>query len=74
MNWAVSSRGLPLYFEARVEATSLYVTSLAIDPKNPAILYAVAFSNGGDGVFKSTDGGAPWVFSNLGARGSALSP
>jgi photosystem II stability/assembly factor-like uncharacterized protein len=35
-----------------------FVTALAMDPSNPATLYADA---DGEGVFKSTDGGGNWV-------------
>ncbi len=38
--------------------TDTSITALAIDPLAPATVYA---GTGGDGVFKSTDGGASWV-------------
>jgi hypothetical protein len=65
-SWTAVNSGLPLYFEARVEATSMYVTDVVIDPTTPTTLYAQAFSNSGDGVYKSTDGGATWVSSHVG--------
>ena len=65
MSWTVSNRGLPLYFESRVDKTSVYVTDLVVDPMTPTTVYAMAFNNGGDGIFKSTDGGAMWSFCNL---------
>lgn len=68
--WTASNNGLPLYFESHVDATNIYVDALAIDPKTPTTLYAQAWSNGGDGIFKSTDGGATWTFCNLGAPGT----
>ena len=42
------------------------ITALAIDPANPATLYAGA--NGG-GVFKSADGGANWAAVSMGLTG-----
>lgn len=44
------------------------VTALAIDPVTPATLYAglITFGGGGEGVFKSTDGGATWSLSSNG--------
>ena len=42
------------------------VRALAIDPSNPATLYAG--TNGG-GVFKSTNGGTSWTVSNSGLTG-----
>lgn len=71
-SWTAVNRGLPLYFEARVEATSLYVTDVVIDPTTPTILYAQVFSNSGEGVYKSTDGGATWVSSHVGVYSFAL--
>ena len=38
-------------------------TSIAVDPSNPAILYA---ATGSGGVYKSTDTGSHWSFSGLG--------
>lgn len=38
--------------------TSTFIPDLAIDPKNPATLYAAA---GGGGFFKTTNGGASWT-------------
>lgn len=59
-------QGLPLHFEQRVDTTSIYIRGLAIDPQTPTTLYAETFSNGGEGVFKSTNGGRSWSFSHLG--------
>lgn len=74
LHWTAINSGLPRYSESRVETTSLYVTRLAIDPNNPTILYALASSNGGDGVFKSTNAGITWTYSNLGVSGAATAP
>ncbi|MGZ8239169.1 MAG: WD40/YVTN/BNR-like repeat-containing protein [Methylobacter sp.] len=41
--------------------SGLAITTLVIDPLNPATLYA-----GGEGVFKSTDSGASWQVVNSG--------
>src|SRR5687767_3818085 len=41
------------------------ITSLVIDPQNPATIYAGTFSAG---VFKSTDGGTTWIPINGGLR------
>jgi photosystem II stability/assembly factor-like uncharacterized protein len=44
---------------------NLTVSCLAMDPRDPAILYAgtgeVSNYFGGDGIFKTTDGGASWT-------------
>jgi photosystem II stability/assembly factor-like uncharacterized protein len=45
------------------------ISSLAIDPQNPATLYAAirdGYSSVQTGVFKSTDGGATWSAANIG--------
>jgi len=42
---------------------SLYVYSLAIDPANPATLYAGTYDSG---IFKSGDAGATWTAVNTG--------
>ncbi|HLL75889.1 MAG TPA: SBBP repeat-containing protein [Pyrinomonadaceae bacterium] len=60
-NWNASNAGLQLTNEAGPAVYS--VTSLAINPAAPSILYAGAF---GAGVFKSTDAGATWVPSSAG--------
>jgi len=73
-SWTAINSGLPLYSEARFEAISFYVISLAIDPKTPTTLYAQASSNNGEGIFKSTNGGVSWIFSNLGSPGLKHSP
>lgn len=73
-SWTAVNSGLPLYFEAQVEATSLYVIDMVIDPTTPTTLYAQVSSNSGEGVFKSTDGGATWTFSHLGSPGLTHSP
>ena len=51
-----------------VQAGGTNVLALAIDPSNPATVYAGAgyFGAGGDGVFKSTDGGLTWGRANIG--------
>jgi photosystem II stability/assembly factor-like uncharacterized protein len=46
------------------------VTALAIDPLTPTTLYAGTFQ----GVFKSTDAGATWVFNELSWPGTTLVP
>ena len=74
LSWTASNNGLPIYHESHVNASNVYVTSLVIDPLTPTTLYATVISNsgnGGDGIFKSTDGGARWTFCNLGSSRSA---
>ncbi|MEO8189337.1 MAG: hypothetical protein ABI682_03265 [Acidobacteriota bacterium] len=44
--------------------TNLYVWAIAIDPSNPATVYAGT----DDGVFKSTDRGATWTDSSIGIK------
>ena len=55
MSWNELKSGLP---------TPFFVTSLAIDPQTPSILYAAGYKsfypNRQSGVFKSIDGGASW--------------
>ena len=46
--WGPASGGLP---------SDSLITSLAIDPQNPRILYAARY---GGGIFKTTDGGGTW--------------
>ena len=41
------------------------VQSIAVDPVSPSTLYAAAW---GDGIFKSTNGGARWTAINIGLR------
>ena len=53
-NWARISTGLP---------SNLYVYDLAIDPSNPATLYAALYFYG---VYKSTNGGVSWAPATLG--------
>jgi len=62
-----STAGLPNY---NIHANTMwglgYMRALALDPKDPKIVYAgidgdVADGNQGGGVFKSTDGGDTWV-------------
>jgi len=65
-SWTAINKGLPRYIESRVEGTNLYVEDVAIDPKTTTNLYAIASSNGGAALFKSTDGGAEWIYGNLG--------
>lgn len=45
------------------------ISSLAIDPQNPQVVYATSNSSGG-GVIKSTDGGATWNAVNNGLNAS----
>jgi photosystem II stability/assembly factor-like uncharacterized protein len=69
-NWKAVSSGLP---------SSPTVWSLAIDPKTPTTLYAGAATAIVDtdgtpgGVYKSTNGGASWVFSGLPVTNSTIS-
>jgi photosystem II stability/assembly factor-like uncharacterized protein len=66
-SWSAASSGLPMIAPS-------HVAVLAVDPQNPGTIYAGTndggTSNGtghfGDGVFKSTDGGASWSASNSG--------
>jgi photosystem II stability/assembly factor-like uncharacterized protein len=54
--WSVSRNGLPQLFPA--------VSALAIDPRNPSRLIALAYNLGGDaapGLYESLDAGATWL-------------
>jgi photosystem II stability/assembly factor-like uncharacterized protein len=55
MTWSGASAGLPLRF---FQGSFLAVTSLAVDPTDPNIVYA---ATSGDGVYKTVDGGASWT-------------
>ena len=68
MNWTALNSALS------ISALVIYVLHLAIDPVTPTILYAQTASNTGEGIFKSTNGGATWTFSNLGSPGLKQSP
>jgi uncharacterized protein (TIGR03437 family) len=57
VSWSASNTGL-------FSVSSLPVFALAIDPSNPATLYAGKYD--GYGVFKSNNGGASWSASNNG--------
>src|SRR5207253_10494800 len=48
-------------------AIDVGASALAIDPGNPAIVYASVYdSTGGKGIFKSTNGGVSWSATNSG--------
>jgi photosystem II stability/assembly factor-like uncharacterized protein len=59
-SWMALNEGLPAPAASGIEGPDS-VGALAIDPTNPATVYA-----GATGVFKSTDGGAHWTASNTG--------
>ncbi len=56
--WNRASEGL-----SRLATLGASITALAIDPGNPAIVYA---STSGAGIYMSADGGSSWVSSNDG--------
>lgn len=58
--WSSFSSGLPL---------SRWVAALAIDPRNPSVLYAATER----GVFESTDGGTSWSELAGGPRPGSIS-
>ena len=64
-NWSVTSSGLP----GASNATGIVITSLAIDPQNSATVYAGTWSQnpfgGGNGLFKTTNGGERWTNAGL---------
>jgi photosystem II stability/assembly factor-like uncharacterized protein len=51
---------------ARLPWTPEYITCIAVDAKNPDIVYAGTM---GDGVYRSADGGGTWVRCSAGADG-----
>ncbi|HST24155.1 MAG TPA: SBBP repeat-containing protein [Blastocatellia bacterium] len=53
-------------WKTQLEDLRINVSSLAIDPTNPAIIYAGARFQQHSGVFKSTDGGNTWNVMNNG--------
>ncbi|MBI4464982.1 MAG: hypothetical protein HY647_09785 [Acidobacteria bacterium] len=58
LNWTAVNSGLP---QVPYLAILPVVTSLAVDPSNPATVYAgISAGDSTDGVFKSTDGGQSW--------------
>ncbi len=52
-SWVASNSGL--------DAADMNVQAIAIDPLNPATVYAGTFSLDGKGVYRSTDCGVTWV-------------
>ncbi len=58
-----STDGGSTWTEANSGLAGIDVFSLAIDPANPATLYAGTF---GSGVFKTTDGGHSWALASSG--------
>ncbi|MDX2033263.1 MAG: SBBP repeat-containing protein [Blastocatellia bacterium] len=67
-NWAASDNGLTI--RAGGQPVHALINDLAIDPSQPAIVYAATALGG---VFKSGDGGATWGQANSGLSGSSLS-
>ncbi|HWN10271.1 MAG TPA: FG-GAP-like repeat-containing protein [Pyrinomonadaceae bacterium] len=59
--WAASGAGLSFLFGAQIVKPA--INTLAVDPVNPATLYA---ATSGGGIFKSIDSGASWTQSNNG--------
>jgi len=49
-----------------VRLANANVTALALDPSNPAVIYAGTSLNGDDVVFKSTNSGVSWTSSSVG--------
>jgi len=64
LSWSPANRGLPSIIQSNIQS-NIMVTALAIDPSNPATLYA---GSGFFAVFKSTDGGANWQSANTGLK------
>ena len=62
-NWMAINNGLP-----KDDNGSLNVQAVAIDPGDPYLVYVGTGweSSSGNGVFKSTDGGATWTPANRG--------
>ncbi len=78
--WALSNEGIPTAFTGYVPSQ---VYAIAVDPSNPATLYAgiagVYDFSADDGVFKSTDSGRSWAHAGVGlgyasARALAIDP
>jgi photosystem II stability/assembly factor-like uncharacterized protein len=65
---SVHAGGTPMWSELRT-LKGFAVTSLAINPVNPSVLYAVSSL---DGVFKTTDAGATWALISTGIAGQML--
>jgi photosystem II stability/assembly factor-like uncharacterized protein len=68
VSWAPINAGVPV--------SNFGITGLTIDPWNPARLWATAVTSlpGGGGVFRSTDGGASWTFTQLGNLSDVVAP
>jgi len=61
-SWNAVNNGMP-------DVSVMYITEIVIDPVDSNIVYAGASgadNSGGAYIFKSTDGGATWSFSNSG--------
>ena len=68
-NWSPLNSGLP---DSSLESMPPLISSLAIDPLNPLIIYAVVFGTENDGVFKSTNGGQSWSRASAGLGIAAI--
>lgn len=71
-SWTRTSNGLPSGPVGGAEPSYLY-QGLAIDPKNPSVLYAGSGANpGGAVVYRTQDGAANWTLVNAGLAGASF--
>jgi hypothetical protein len=67
-SWNALNSGLPTRVNNPPQSQGV-VNVVVIDPQSPSTLYAVL---SGDGIFKSTDGGAGWVTANSGLPATSV--
>jgi photosystem II stability/assembly factor-like uncharacterized protein len=62
-SWSALNVDLPSCAGTNIDQPTCSFSAIALDPRNPGVLYAGAQGGGtkGGGVFKSTDGGASWA-------------
>lgn len=68
-SWSRASAGLPARVLASGEEWITAIMALEVDPATPTTLYA---GTGGEGLFKSSDGGGSWSPVSTGLHANAI--